>query len=88
MSIYKKILCAFIFILLTGNVLAQSSSENGNSPSTNSPYTRYGFGQLSDQSFGNSKAMGGVAYGLRDGFADKSGESCFLHCHRLTYISV
>lgn len=67
MSIYKKILCAFIFILLTGNVLAQSSSENGNSPSTNSPYTRYGFGQLSDQSFGNSKAMGGVAYGLRDG---------------------
>ena len=67
MSIYKNILCAFIFILLTGNVLAQSSSENGNSPSTNSPYTRYGFGQLSDQSFGNSKAMGGVAYGLRDG---------------------
>ena len=34
---------------------------------TNSPYTRYGFGQLSDQSFGNSKAMGGIAYGLRDG---------------------
>jgi hypothetical protein len=34
---------------------------------SNSPYTRYGFGQLSDQSFGNSKAMGGIAYGLRNG---------------------
>lgn len=35
--------------------------------SSNSPYTRYGFGQLSDQNFGNSQAMGGVAYGLRNG---------------------
>lgn len=33
---------------------------------TNSPYTRYGYGQLADQGSGNSKAMGGVAYGLRD----------------------
>ena len=35
--------------------------------STNSPYTRYGFGQLTDQSFGNGKAMGGIGYGLRNG---------------------
>jgi long-subunit fatty acid transport protein len=34
---------------------------------TNSPYSRYGFGDLPDASFGNSKAMGGIAYGLRDG---------------------
>jgi hypothetical protein len=34
----------------------------------NSPYTRYGYGQLSDQAFGNSKAMGGIAIGLRDGY--------------------
>ena len=33
---------------------------------TNSPYTRYGYGQLADQGSGNSKAMGGVAYALRD----------------------
>lgn len=44
-----------------------AQSENGASPGINSPYSRYGFGQLSDQSFGNSKAMGGVAIGLRDG---------------------
>ena len=35
---------------------------------SNSPYSRYGFGQLSDQGFGNSKAMGGIAYGLRNGY--------------------
>ena len=50
-------MCLFcIFAMAT---MAQSSSS--------SPYTRYRFGQLSDQSFGNSKAMGGIAYGLRDG---------------------
>lgn len=45
-------------MLITLMVTAQNGS--------NSPYTRYGFGQLSDQSFGNSKAMGGLAYGLRN----------------------
>lgn len=45
---------------MTVAVAAQTSS--------NSPYTRYGFGELSDQNFGNSKAMGGIAYGLRNGF--------------------
>ena len=56
---YKKLtsICLLIFFVMTA--MAQSGS--------NSPYTRYGFGQLSDQSFGNSKAMGGVAYGLRNG---------------------
>jgi hypothetical protein len=33
----------------------------------NSPYTRYGYGQLADQVFGHSKAMGGIAIGLRNG---------------------
>lgn len=45
--------------MVTGMAIAQNN--------TNSPYTRYGYGELSDQSFGNSKAMGGIAYGLRDG---------------------
>ncbi len=45
--------------MVTGTAIAQNN--------TNSPYTRYGYGDLSDQSFGNSKAMGGIAFGLRDG---------------------
>lgn len=33
----------------------------------NSPYSRYGFGLLSERSMGFNKAMGGVALGFRDG---------------------
>ena len=33
--------------------------------SSNSPYTRYGLGDLSDQVFTNNAAMGGIGYGLR-----------------------
>ena len=32
---------------------------------TNSPYTRFGFGELADRSFGAGRAMGGVGIGLR-----------------------
>ena len=34
--------------------------------SSNSPYTRYGLGELSDQIFTNNAAMGGIGYGMRD----------------------
>ncbi|MDR2765164.1 MAG: outer membrane protein transport protein [Tannerella sp.] len=33
--------------------------------STNSPYTRYGYGMLADRSFGAGRSMGGTGYGLR-----------------------
>lgn len=32
---------------------------------TNSPSTRYGYGELADRSFGAGRAMGGVGYSLR-----------------------
>lgn len=32
---------------------------------TNSPYTRFGYGELADRSFGAGRAMGGIGYGLR-----------------------
>lgn len=56
---FKQTLCALLLTIFTGVAIAQNN--------TNSPYTRYGYGELSDQSFGNSKAMGGIAFGLRDG---------------------
>ena len=56
---FKHSLCALLLTMVTGMAIAQNN--------TNSPYTRYGYGDLSDQSFGNSKAMGGIAFGLRDG---------------------
>jgi len=57
---FKGLFCALLFVV----VVPQWTVAQNN---TNSPYTRYGYGQLSDQNFANSKAMGGVAYGLRDG---------------------
>ena len=57
--LYKRLINTCLLILCVMTAVAQSGS--------NSPYTRYGFGQLSDQAFGNSKAMGGIAYGLRNG---------------------
>ena len=32
---------------------------------TNSPYTRFGYGDLGERSFGAGRAIGGVGYGLR-----------------------
>ncbi|MCL1942125.1 MAG: hypothetical protein FWF54_01045 [Candidatus Azobacteroides sp.] len=33
----------------------------------NSPYTRYGYGKLADQSYGQNMSMGGIGYGMRTG---------------------
>ena len=60
MKQYKRLLSICILMLITLIATAQNGS--------NTPYSRYGYGQLSDQSFGNSKAMGGIAYGLRNKF--------------------
>lgn len=66
-------------LLIVTLVSAQSGS--------NSPYTRYGFGQLSDQSFGNSKAMGGIAYGLRNGLQiNASNPASYSAVDSLTFI--
>lgn len=55
--------------------------------STNSPYTRYGFGQLTDQSFGNGKAMGGIGYGLRNGLqVNASNPASYSAIDSLTFL--
>lgn len=55
---YRHTLLVLLFTMLSGVAVAQNN--------TNSPYTRYGFGQLEDPGLANSKGMGGVAYALRD----------------------
>lgn len=55
---YRQTLLVLLLMILSTAAFAQNN--------TNSPYTRYGYGQLADQGASNSKAMGGVAYGLRD----------------------
>jgi len=51
-----------VFVLLMMSTICVNA-QNG----VNSPYSRYGFGVLSDRSMGFNKGMGGVAQGFRDG---------------------
>ena len=55
---YRETLLVLLLTILSGAAVAQNN--------TNSPYSRYGYGQLSEQGSSNSRAMGGIAYGLRD----------------------
>lgn len=57
---YRKTLAAILFVFIASSC---AWGQNG----ANSPFTRYGFGQLADQSLGGNKAMGGIGIGLRDG---------------------
>lgn len=55
----KKILLAVSTVILSLGVEAQNS--------TNSPYSRYGYGQLASRSNGATKAMNGLSKGWREG---------------------
>lgn len=55
-----KINKVVIFGILLFTQLSLSAQNN-----TNSPYTRFGYGELADRSFGAGRAMGGIGYGLR-----------------------
>ncbi|MDR0349376.1 MAG: hypothetical protein LBH90_07800 [Tannerella sp.] len=53
----KRVVAASLFVIIPMAMLAQNN--------TNSPYTRYGFGELADRSFGAGRSMGGIGYGMR-----------------------
>ncbi len=55
----KIISCLAVFSMMTLTVFAQSG--------TNSPYSQYGFGDLSEQGVGFNKGMGGVGLAFRKG---------------------
>ena len=57
MSNIKKVLCVVTLIIFAITTQAQTNGSN-------SPYSRYGFGLLSDGSQGFNRGMGGVAYGF------------------------
>lgn len=53
----------YLLALAVTTLSCGSYAQNG----VNSPYSRYGFGLLSDRAMGFNKGMGGVAQGFRDG---------------------
>ncbi len=56
----RFLLSLILFISLIGTGFAQQVGVN-------SPYGRYGYGQLSNQSVGVGESMGGISYGIRRG---------------------
>ncbi len=56
----RFLLSLIIFISFIGTGAAQQVGVN-------SPYGRYGYGQLSNQSIGVGESMGGISYGIRRG---------------------
>ena len=54
----KRLLFLSLFIAVVVTAFSQQVGSN-------SPYGRYGYGLLSNQSFGASEAMGGISYGVR-----------------------
>lgn len=54
----KKIFGAFLWASISISAFAQSG--------TNSPYSQYGFGVLSDQTSGFNRGMNGLGYGFRE----------------------
>lgn len=59
----KKLQYFLFTIFFIATSLEQACAQNG----VESPYSRYGWGLLSDRSMGFNKAMAGVAQGFRDG---------------------
>jgi hypothetical protein len=58
MNKVKLLLFAVIWTVIPVVLQAQNS--------TKSPYTRYGYGKLADQTFGSQRGMGGIGIGLRN----------------------
>lgn len=54
----KRIFSLIAFLLINVVIFAQQVGSN-------SPYSRYGYGLLSNPAMGASEAMGGISYGLR-----------------------
>lgn len=69
----------FLSLMVCGGAWAQNN--------TNSPYTRYGLGQLADYGSANSRAMGGVAFALRDKFhINSANPASYTAVDSLTFI--
>ena len=55
----NKLVLSFVLLLIAFSSLRAQNS-------TNSPYTRWGYGELADPSYGAQKAMGGIGIGVSE----------------------
>jgi len=72
---------SFILLFLMGLTVSLYSQNN-----TSSPYTRYGYGNLVDAGFGQSKAMGGISFGLRSNqFVNPANPASYTAIDSMTF---
>jgi hypothetical protein len=75
----KSVLLAIIVLIMPCFVLAQNS--------TNSPYTRYGYGILSDKATAAQRGMGGIGYGLRNSqIINTTNPAAFSNVDSMTFM--
>lgn len=74
---YKKLLLTASLIAFLIPVMGQN---------TDSPYSRYGYGVLNNQSVGVSRAMGGITYGVRGLDANPGNPASYTSTDSLTFI--
>lgn len=76
----KKLILLLATLLSIGNVSAQSSGSN-------TPYSRYGWGLLSDEAQGFNKGMAGVALGMRDkGMINRQNPASYSAIDSVTFL--
>lgn len=79
-SYMKSIVLALGCVITATNVCAQSNSDR-------SPYSRFGYGIHSAPTTAGSRAMGGIAYGLRDGLIiNPSNPASYTTVDSMTFI--
>ncbi len=59
MRIDRRIVGVVVMLFVVIGIAANNNA--------NSPYTRFGYGDVQDQTFARSRGMGGISYGLRSG---------------------
>lgn len=74
---YKKLLLTASLVAFLIPVMGQN---------TDSPYSRYGYGVLNNQSIGVSRAMGGITYGVRGLDANPGNPASYTSTDSLTFI--
>lgn len=81
----RTYLLLLLCCVVNGMVNAQTTGSGSNG--VLSPYSRYGFGQLSDNQIGRQSAMGGVALGMRDGAqVNVANPASYSKCDSLTFL--
>lgn len=84
---YSKTLFVLLFAMVAGVANAQTSGvEDPTQNGINSPYSRYGFGLLSDQGTTANRGMGGIAYGLRNKWINIGNPASYSDVDSITFM--